>query len=459
MIVRIRPFLDVEKISDILVRAEELGADRITDFESAFASYIGSPQAIAVDRGRSALLLALEILGLKRGDEVIVQTYIFHVVIDAILEVGAKPVLVDSSLDDFNISAQAIKSGITDRTKAIIITHLGIPCDMEQIIDIAKAHDCFLIENCAHTLGAQYDGKNVGTFGDVSFFSFDVDKPFSTGDGGMLVINNYNLMDKASQILDQYKKIPLKKEKEIIYGLLLHHFVTDEEIYPEKGFLPVDFGKNAVNKDKRLSSLIENAVENGVDKDFRTYVLPYMQRKDLLYLKESRIKSIASRASARALVTFGIKKIAKIDSEELLMNSLRSAVGVACLSNFNLARDIRNRNTQCYIDSLDNVAYGQPLIDEKIKPSFIRYTVLNNTKCENSYIAAAAKERGVELGIFNWSTPIHLCYPYNKILSFDRAQLSNSEHLGRRLLSLPVHPYINESIVKKIAAFLNDIAA
>ena len=455
MIVRIRPFLDIEKLAAALAPAKGTDANAIEEFENAFALYLGTRRAIAVHQGRAALLLALKMLDIGSGDEVIVQSYIFHVVIDAILEVGAKPVLVDSSLDDFNVSPEAIRREISPRTKAIMITHLGIPCDIEEIIDIAKAHDCFLIENCAHTLGAKYNGQNVGTFGDVSFFSFDVDKPFSTGDGGMLVINNINLMDKASQILKQHKKVPLKTEKEIIYGLLLQHFVTDEEIYPEKGFLPVDFGKSAVRNDRGLFSLMENAGENGGYRDFRSHVLPYLQRNSLLHLKKSWVMGMASRAYGRALVSLGIKKIAKIDSDELLMNSLRSAVGLACLQDFNLARDIRNRNTQCYMDSLDPAAYRQPHINEKIKPSFIRYTVLNNTKYDNSHISAAAKERGFEVGIFNWSTPIHLCYPYNKILSFDPDRLRNSEHLGERLLSLPVHPYIDESKVKKISQFLN----
>lgn len=456
MIVRIRPLLDVNSISKAL--ALPLDDRFIKDFENVFGAYLGVSNAIAVDRGRSALLLALKILDIKRGDEVIVQSYIFHVVIDAVLEVGAKPVLADSSMDDFNVSSHAIEREVTPRTKAIIVTHLGIPCDIDEISSIARRHNCYVIENCAHTLGARYKGNNVGTFGDISFYSFDVDKPISTGDGGMLVINNSGLLKKAHKILNNYKKVPMEKEKEIIYGLLLHHFATSEEIYPEKGFLPVDFGKNAVKNDRRLFSLMEKTVAAGADNDIRKHVLPYMQQNKMLRgTRTSWLERMLSRVYCKARATLGMVNIQKIDSSHLLMNSVRSAVGIECMKDFDTARDVRNRNTQYYIDHLDKSAFKQPQIAEGKKPAFIRYTVLNDTKYENCDITAKAREHGLEIGIFNWSAPIHLCYPYSKLLSFDRKKLTNSEHLGRRLLSLPVHPYVNEDKLARVVRFLNGL--
>ncbi len=461
MIVRIRPLLDIEKTVEVLNSTKESDTHLIGKFEKKFAAYIGSPKAFAFHQGRSALLIALKILEIKPGDDVIVQSYIFHVVIDAILEVGANPVLVDSSLEDFNISPQAIKEEITPRTKAIVATHLGLPCKIDEISNIAKENNCFLIENCAHALGAQYNGENTGTFGDLSFFSFDVDKPFSTGDGGMLVINNLKLLDKAREIFSQYKRISFEKEKEILYGLLLQHFVTDEEIYPENGFIPVDFGKNLVKKDQELLFLLGNAIQYRNDKGFQEHILPYLMKRRLLenLHKNSLLHSFFLKIYTRAKVAMGLVKIKRIDSDRLLMNTLRSAVGIACLEDFNKAKDIRNRNTQCYINFLNKNIYIHPQIGEKKKPAFIRYIVLNNTKTEKEDITFSARKHGFELGIFNWSVPVHLCYPYNKILSFDREKLKNSEYLGRNLLSLPIHPYVNESSVKRIAKFLNEFGS
>lgn len=457
MIVRIRPQLDIEKVSGALSHAAESDG-AIEKFENAFASGLGAAFAVAVDRGRSALLLALKILGLKEGDEVIVQSFIFHVVVDAILEVGARPVLADSSLDNFNIDPQAIEREMTPATKAIIVTHLGIPCDMEEISALAVKRGCYLIENCAHTLGAEYNGEKTGKFGDLSFYSFDVDKPISTGDGGMLVINNPGLLKKAREVLGGYSRVPQAREKEIICGLLLHHFVTGEEVYPEKGFLPVDFGKEAVKKDRHLLSLVENAARSGSAGGFREGVLPYLRDRRLLQPKRALLKDVVSRINGRASVTLGKVNIAKIDSGLLLMNSVRSAVGTECLKDYDRCKSARDRNTQYYIDHLDPAAFKHPAIGKREKPAFIRYAVLNNTGHENARIAAAAREQGFEIGIFNWSAPVHQCYPYNRLLDFDAARLRKSEQLGKRLLSLPVHPYIDRNGLDKIVGFLNGFA-
>jgi dTDP-4-amino-4,6-dideoxygalactose transaminase len=460
MITRIRPFLNTKKLSKLMGTPISSEVQTITRFENMFASYLGAYRAIAVHQGRSALLLALKVLNIGHGDEVIAQSHIYHVVIDAIMELGAKPVLVDSNIYDFNISAEAVKKAMTPRTKAIIAAHLGLPCDIEKISDIAKSHNCFLIENCAHTLGGLVNGRNAGTFGDLSFFSFDVDKPFTTGDGGMLVINNDNLMERTEQVLKQYKRVPLNKELEMIYGLFLYHYVTSEDVYPRDGFLPVDFGKTMVRNDSTLLALVEKAVKSKADGSFQEFVLPYLIKKELLNtkLKTSWLKNMASRIYGRAMVTFGAGTIAKIDSSELLMNSMRSFVGIECLKDYDKARQIRNSNAQYYIDHLDKMAFREPLIKETHVPAFIRYSVLNNTKYSNAMISSMAKEKGFELGIFNWSAPIHLCYPYSRRLSFDRNELCISEYLGKKLLSLPIHPYVNGEAIKQITQFLNQLA-
>ncbi|MDA8326750.1 MAG: DegT/DnrJ/EryC1/StrS family aminotransferase, partial [Nitrospiraceae bacterium] len=348
---------------------------------------------------------------------------------------------------------------ITSRTKAIIATHLGIPCDMDEITGIARRHNCYLIENCALTLGAAYGGQKTGKFGDMSFFSFDVDKPISTGDGGMLVINNGSLLESARDILAGYGRTPLATEKEIVCGLLLQHYVTGEEIYPDKCFLPVDFGKETIKNDRRLLSLVETAARNGAADKFRGQVLPYLKQRNLLSEnKSSRLNHIISRAKSRARATFGSVNPPKVDSPYLLMNSLRSEVGLECLKDYGDCKAIRDRNAQYYIDHLDAAGFQHPLIPAGKRPAFIRYAVLNNTGYENSFITGAARKEGIEIGIFNWSQPIHLCYPYNRLLDFDRSRLHNSEHLGNRLLSLPVHPYVGAEGLEKIVRFLNGFA-
>ncbi len=456
MIVRIRPPLDIEKMTRVLAHAP--GQEAITEFENTFADRVGACGAIAVDRGRAALLMALKILNIKPGDEVIVQSFIFHAVIDAILETGAKPVLADSRLEDFNIDPESIESMITAKTKAVIATHLGMPCDMDEISWIAHKHNCVLIENCAHTLGAEYNKAPVGRFGNMSFYSFDVDKPVSTGDGGMLLINDPGLLKRAQSIRESYRKVPLEKEEEIVYGLLLHYLATSEDFYPRNGFLPVDYGKQAVKKDKFLQSMIKEAVRGDCKTQFRKCIWPYMQKKQMCGESKSCEAGIFKRLTARARMFIGKPRIPRIDHPYLLMNSLRSSVGAECQKDYGLYKARRDQNAQYYSDHLKTSAFKNPVISNGKKPAFIRYCVLNESGYANSKIKATALSEGFELGIFNWSAPVHLCYPYNKLLNFDRFRLQKSEHLGKKLFSLPIHPYISHESLEKITAFMNRFA-
>ena len=162
------------------------------EFESRFADYVGCKYAIAVSSGTAALHLAHVALGIQKADEVICPSLTFIAGINSILYTGATPVLADSSsLQDFSISPDDILRKISTATKAIQVMHFGgYPCDMEQIVAIAKKHQLQLIEDCAHAPGALLTDRYCGGFGDVSCFSFFPNKNMTTGEGGMIVTNN-----------------------------------------------------------------------------------------------------------------------------------------------------------------------------------------------------------------------------------------------------------------------------
>ena len=139
MLVRAKPFLDTSAVRSYLVSLGDENHTTVKEFENKFLSVVGSSYAIAVNQGRSALLLGLKSLNIKPGDEIIVQSFICKVVIDAIIEAGGTPKLVDSSLSDFNVSPNDIRDRITTKTRAIIVAHLyGIPSDIQSITEIAK---------------------------------------------------------------------------------------------------------------------------------------------------------------------------------------------------------------------------------------------------------------------------------------------------------------------------------
>jgi dTDP-4-amino-4,6-dideoxygalactose transaminase len=164
---------------------------KVKSFEEDFARYLGSKHAIAVNSGTAALHLALDAIGIKEGDEVIVPTMTFTATAEVVLYFKAKPVLVDCQRDTFNLDPTTIDAAITPKTKAIIPVHMaGQPCDMDPILEIASRHDLRVIEDAAHSLPARYRGKTIGMLGDITCFSFYATKTITTGEGGMATTEN-----------------------------------------------------------------------------------------------------------------------------------------------------------------------------------------------------------------------------------------------------------------------------
>ncbi|MEK7581055.1 MAG: dTDP-4-amino-4,6-dideoxygalactose transaminase [Patescibacteria group bacterium] len=151
--------------------------------------------------GTAALELACAIL-LKKDDEVIIPSFTFSSCANAVMLMGAKPVFVDIGLDSYNINPLEIEKSITKKTRAIMAVHYaGMACDMDKILEIAKRHKLFVIEDAAHALGAKYKGVNLGSIGDVGCFSFHGTKNAASGEGGAFITNNKEDIFKKAEII------------------------------------------------------------------------------------------------------------------------------------------------------------------------------------------------------------------------------------------------------------------
>lgn len=176
----------------------------VTDFENAFAKYIGTKYASGVCNGTVAIQIAIKALGITKGDEVICPTFTYIASANPILEAGAKVVFADSSKDSWQIDADDIERKITPKTKAIMAVHLyGHPSDMKRIMQIAKQYNLFVIEDCAEAIGSEYEGQKVGSFGDVACFSFFGNKTMTCGEGGMVLTNSDYLYNRISNLKGQ----------------------------------------------------------------------------------------------------------------------------------------------------------------------------------------------------------------------------------------------------------------
>ena len=175
-------------------------------FEKEFSNYVGNKYAIAVSNGSVALEIALKTLNLKKQDQIIVTPRSFVISASCVINLGLTPVFADVDLNG-NLSLEGIKKSYTTKVKAIILVHLnGLPCDLDPIISFAKKRKIKIIEDCSQAHGALYKNKPVGSFGDLSTWSFCQDKIISTGgEGGMISTNNKTLWKKCWSLKDHGK--------------------------------------------------------------------------------------------------------------------------------------------------------------------------------------------------------------------------------------------------------------
>ena len=170
---------------------------KVRDFEESFAKKMKVSYALGVTSGTAALRVALASIDIKRGDEVITQSFTFVATVEAIIESRAIPVITEID-ETLNMDPLDLEKKITDKTRAIIAVHmLGVPSQLKEIKKIAKKYGIPLIEDAAWGCGGFYDGIPLGTYGDVGCYSFDFAKTMTTGEGGMLVFNSKKIYDKA----------------------------------------------------------------------------------------------------------------------------------------------------------------------------------------------------------------------------------------------------------------------
>jgi dTDP-4-amino-4,6-dideoxygalactose transaminase len=199
-----QPLIEQDEIDEFMdsVRKSWLGTgEKVARFEHDFAVYKKVDHAAAVNSCTAALHLSCLALGIKPGDEIITTAMTFCATVNAIIHAGAIPVLADIDAASLNIDPIEIEKKITAKTKAIIVVHFaGRPCNMDRIMEIAKKYKLYVIEDCAHAIESAYHDKPTGTIGDIGCFSFYSTKNITTGEGGMVISNNKNLISKIKTL-------------------------------------------------------------------------------------------------------------------------------------------------------------------------------------------------------------------------------------------------------------------
>jgi len=259
-------------------------------FEEMFADFCECRHGTSVSNGTVALHLALIALGVKKGDEVIVPDLTFAATINAVLHANATPVIVDIERDSWCMDPGEIEKAITSRTKAVIPVHLyGQPCDMEAIMAIATKNNLFVLEDCAEAHGAKFDGKAVGSFGDVGCFSFFGNKIITTGEGGMCVTNSKELDGKMRILRDHGMSKTKKYWHEVVgYNYRMTNLqaaigvaqlerideIIETRIQTEAEYRKqlcdeklIEFQRNDLHKREKITWLVSALVDNDIRDD------------------------------------------------------------------------------------------------------------------------------------------------------------------------------------------------
>ncbi len=290
------------------------------EFEKEFSSYVGVEHSVAVDNGTNALILAAHALGISHGDEVIMSPRTFVASAFSVMHLGAKPVFIDIDRNTQNMDPDLIEAAITPNTKAIMAIHLaGWPCEMEKIQEICNNHNLFLIEDCAQAHGAKYNGKSVGSFGDVNAWSFCQDKIMTTaGEGGMVTTNNKDYWSSVWSFKDHGKN---------------YDTVYNKEHPPGFRWLHEDHGTNArmTEIQSAIGRLQLKKLDSWIDKRTSLSNIFNDAFKHLEGLRIALPPSHIKHAYYKYYVFTEPEKLKPEKDRDFIMNSLND-LGIACYS-------------------------------------------------------------------------------------------------------------------------------
>jgi perosamine synthetase len=195
---------EIEAVTAVLRTSWLSLGPKLEEFEQAMTQYVGVPHAVGVSSGTAGLHLCIRALDIGEGDEVIVPSFTFIAAANAIRYERATPVFVDIEPATLNLDPAKIEAAITSRTRAILVVHtFGVPADMQAILEIAERRHLLVIEDACEAIGAEYQGRRVGSFGDAAVFAFYPNKQITTGEGGMIVMRNEALATRMRALRNQ----------------------------------------------------------------------------------------------------------------------------------------------------------------------------------------------------------------------------------------------------------------
>jgi dTDP-4-amino-4,6-dideoxygalactose transaminase len=379
----------------------------IEEYQRMFARFFGAERAFAFWKGRVALYALLRALDVGAGDEVILPGYTCVMNVNPIKYVGARPVYVDIELDTFNMNVNLLKEKITNKTKVIIAQHTyGYPCAMDNIMKIAHNSSIAVIEDCCLALGSKYKGRKVGTFGRAGYFSFQWNKPYTTGLGGMVITSDRELAERIETFMINEICSPSGRE---VFMLRMQLIIYRLLIYPRTTALAQSLFRYLTKKGAVVGSSSSSEFKPEKADDF--------------------FKGI-SKMQARS----GIRQLDRIED--------------------NIAH--RRRMAQLYDELLAAKGFKSSKDSRGwVEPVLVRYPV--RIKEKDKALAQAAKA-GIELGSW-FECPLHPIKTPLASYDYELGMCPEAEKAARETVNLPLHSRVNEKTAVKTVEFITSFTS
>jgi len=375
----------------------------IKEYETAFSKWFNAKAAFSFWKGRVALYAILKALGVTEGDEVIIPGYTCVMSANPIKYLGAKPVYIDIEPYTFNINTALLEEKITANTKVIIAQHTyGYPCDMDAIMKIAEHNGITVIEDCCLAFGSKYKDKVTGTFGKAAYFSSQWNKPYTTGLGGIALINDLSLVDNIKKICAEELCQPSKKG---ILMLTAQIAIYRAFIYPATTALAQE-------------------------------IFRYLTKKGVV------VGSSSTCEFEPEMVTDFFKAMSKIQAR----------CGLGQLKKINKNISHRKRMAQFYDQLLGEKGWKSAQYDKStMEPVLVRYPV---RIAEKDKALAKAAKAGVELGSW-FECPLHPIETVLEKYDYRVGMCPEAEKAAREVVNLPLHPRVSEKTARKSVNFIS----
>jgi len=452
LIPRLYPSVSLENLLSSLEKAPvTISGEPATNFEHQLSNFIGAKYSLALTSGRGAIYLAVQILGLAQGDEVLVPSFTCPAVVDALVSAGVKPVIVDLQLPTYQLDLDSIKHSISNRTKAIIPTaYFGLPINIAELAHLGADHKLAVLVDMAQ--GLVGDGR----FSEVAFLalkvptlvmgSFNLDKHLPLGGGGFLSAYQPKLTERLMQVGEELRIHNPQEEADDLAGMAVQLLLMSAGHY--ENYLAFDTGRELIAEGKVS---LKEATEICSSLSQGEFPSELAQKTKSALLGKKSVSSLLRRGISRLIPGYPSKP-PKVEPPRR-MSKLKGDLGMECLNRLSTVNARRAENASLIDQALSGLedAWSPPLGEES--SSLLRYPLVLKRSDLAIMLTQKLSRAGFEVGPFNYPQPLHRIPTYKKHIRIG-GDLLISERIAEGMVNLPTWPGLKVEQLQEMNALI-----